>query len=300
MTDADALRFPRFEPHWPERRLPRGTPGLTIVRNQKVFGRLHSPGGEVFSGLTTDTLVSPTTLEANTYTVNVNAAGDSAAIFTGSYSLSKDQTYTAIIWGRQSSLRVSTIGEAEDTNNIADGNTRIRMFNATLDSGTVDIYVTTADVDPADVSPTQSGLTSGTLGGFRELTAKTYRIRVTGTGDPADVRLDIPSVTLAAKTYYTLAITEAGEGGVLLNGTLIAQQSTATSVKNNKARVRMAAVRCHRAGAACRPRAARRHGRCRTRRPRCAWPPASATSASSPPRWARRPWCRTGARPRSA
>jgi len=26
--------------------VPRGTPGLTIVRNQKVFGRLHSPGGE--------------------------------------------------------------------------------------------------------------------------------------------------------------------------------------------------------------------------------------------------------------
>ena len=202
---------------------------------------LYTGTTKVFSGLTTDTLVSPTTLEANTYTVNVNAAGDSAAIFTGSYSLSKDQTYTAIIWGRQSSLRVSTIGEAEDTNNIADGNTRIRMFNATLDSGTVDIYVTTADVDPADVSPTQSGLTSGTLGGFRELTAKTYRIRVTGTGDPADVRLDIPSVTLAAKTYYTLAITEAGEGGVLLNGTLIAQQGAKTTVKNTNARMRVAA-----------------------------------------------------------
>jgi acyl-CoA dehydrogenase len=26
--------------------VPRGTPGLTIVRNQKVFGRMHSPGGE--------------------------------------------------------------------------------------------------------------------------------------------------------------------------------------------------------------------------------------------------------------
>jgi len=26
--------------------VPRGTPGLTIVRNQKVFGRFHSPGGE--------------------------------------------------------------------------------------------------------------------------------------------------------------------------------------------------------------------------------------------------------------
>ena len=34
--------------------VPRNTPGLTIVRNQKVFGRMHSPGGEAelrFDGL---------------------------------------------------------------------------------------------------------------------------------------------------------------------------------------------------------------------------------------------------------
>lgn len=194
-----------------------------------------------FTALTTDSMATAVSLEANTYTVNVKANGDAAALFTGSYSLSKDQNYTAIVWGRQSSLRVSTIGEAENTDDIATGNTRIRMFNATLDSGTVDVYVTTADVDPADVSPTQSGLTAGTLGGFRELTAKAYRIRVTGSGDPSDVRLDIPEITLAAKTYYTMVITQAGTGGVLLNGTLIAQQGAKTTVKNTKARVRVAA-----------------------------------------------------------
>lgn len=202
---------------------------------------LYTGDTKQFTALATDTLATAISLEANTYTVNVKANNDAAALFTGSYSLSKDQNYTAIVWGRQSSLRVSTIGEAENTDDIATGNTRIRMFNATLDSGTVDVYVTTADVDPADVSPTQSGLTSGTLGGFRELTAKAYRIRVTGSGDPSDVRLDIPEITLAAKTYYTLAITQAGSGGVLLNGTLIAQQGAKTTVKNTNARVRVAA-----------------------------------------------------------
>lgn len=202
---------------------------------------LYTGDTKQFSALATDAMSSTTSLEANTYTLNVKAANDAAALFTGSYSLSKDQTYTAIIWGRQSSLKVSTIGEAENTDDIASGNTRIRMFNATLDSGTVDVYVTTADVNPVDVSPVQSGLTSGTLAGFRELTAKEYRIRVTGTGDPSDVRLDIPAVTLAAKTYYTLVITQAGSGGVLLNATLIAQQGAKTTVKNTNARVRVAA-----------------------------------------------------------
>ncbi len=194
-----------------------------------------------FSALTTDTLASNVSLEAATYTINVKAANDAAALYTGAFSLSKDQNYTAVVWGRQASLRVSTIGETEDAAGIAEGNTRIRMFNATLDSGTVDVYVTTSDVDLNDVPPTQPTLTAGTLAGFRELTAKSYRIRVTGPGDPNDVRLDMPVAALANKKFYTLVLTQAGNGGVLLNGTLIEQQGARVSAKNNKARVRLAA-----------------------------------------------------------
>lgn len=194
-----------------------------------------------FSALTTDTLASSVSVQANTYTVNVKAAGDAASLFTGSYSVAKDMSYAAVIWGRKASLRVYTIGESEDTANLGTGNTGIRMFNATLDSGTVDVYVTEADVDISTVSPTQSGLTSGSLAGFRELTGKSYRIRVTGTGDPSDVRLDIPDVALAAKTYYTLILTQSGAGGVLLNATLLAQGGGKTNVVNTKARVRVVA-----------------------------------------------------------
>ncbi len=202
---------------------------------------LYTGTTKQFSALVTDTMASGITLDANTYTVNVNAANDPTAIFTGQYSLSKDQSYTAVVWGRQSSLKVSTLGESEDTNNIASGNTRIRIFNATLDSGTVDVYVVTSDVDPSTVAPTQSSLTGGTLAGFRELTAKSYRILVTGAGDPSDIRLEIPNVALASQTFYTLVITQAGGGGVLLNSTLIPQGGASTAYKNTSARVRVAA-----------------------------------------------------------
>jgi hypothetical protein len=63
---------------------------------------------------------------------------------------------------------------------------------------------------------------------------------VTGAGDPNDLRLDIPSITLAEKKYTTIVLT-AGASGVLVNGTLIQQQGTATALKNNKARVRVVA-----------------------------------------------------------
>ena len=203
---------------------------------------LYANDGKQFGALTPDTLAPGVSLESNTYTLTVKPAGDSTVLFTGSYSLSKDQSYAAVVWGRQSALRVSTLGESEDPANVADTDSRIRILNATLDSGTFDIYVTAPDVNPADVPPVQSALTGGSLSGFRTLPATSYRIRVTGAGNPDDVRLDMPTVALAAKSFNTLVITPAGTGGVLLNGTVIQQGSvTPVSVKNTQARVRVAA-----------------------------------------------------------
>jgi hypothetical protein len=59
-------------------------------------------------------------------------------------------------------------------------------------------------------------------------------------GDPNDVRLDVPAFTLADKKHNTLILT-AGGSGVLVNGTQLEQQSTGTSLKNTKARVRVVA-----------------------------------------------------------
>ncbi len=223
-----------------------GSGGDTKIRALNLTSDLPSAdlyAGDVkqFSTLNTDTLADTITLVANTYTINVKAAGDSASLFTGSYTLSKDQAYTAVIWGRRASLRVSTLGESEDPANVATTDTRIRMFNATLDSGTLDVYVTEADDDISSLAPTQASLTSGSLAGFRTLSAKSYRIRVTGAGDPSDVRLDIPDIALSAKTFYTLVVTPSGDGGVLLNGTLIAQGGAKVTNNNTQARVRVVA-----------------------------------------------------------
>jgi hypothetical protein len=195
-----------------------------------------------FSAVTTDSLAPNVSFDASTYTLNVKTAGDSASLLTGSYSLAKDQNYTAVVWGRQTALRVSTLPENENADNITVANTaRVRVFNATIDSGTLDVYVTAATTDLAETTPTQAAITAGSLAGFRDISAGTYRLRVTGTGDPADVRLDVPAVTFKDKQFTTLVVTATGSGGVLLNGTLIVQQGDKTSFKNTKARVRLAA-----------------------------------------------------------
>jgi Domain of unknown function (DUF4397) len=222
-----------------------GGNGTTTVRALNLTSDLASidiftGDTKQFAALTTDTLAPNASFEANTYTVNVKRAGDAATLLTNSNSLSKDQNFTLIVWGRETALRLSALPESETTE-IGVGNSKVRVFNATVDSGTLDVYLTSSTADITDAAPTQSGVTGGSLAGFRDVSAGTYRLRVTSSGDPSDVRLDVPAVTLKEKQYATLVVTAAGTGGVLLNGTLIAQQGDKTSFKTNKARVRLAA-----------------------------------------------------------
>ncbi len=193
-----------------------------------------------FTGLTQETLVAYKGVEAKEYTLRVRKTGDGTALLSGSYSLGKDQNYTAVIWGRETALRLNTLPENENNDNIGSGNSRVRTFNATTDTGAVDVFFTSATAELSETAATQTAIGSGTLAGFRELSAGTYRLRVTGAGDPTDVRLDVSGVVLVAKQHYSLVLT-AGAGGVLLNGVLIQQQSTATVARNTKARVRLVA-----------------------------------------------------------
>jgi hypothetical protein len=201
---------------------------------------LYTDTTKQFSAVATDALGSYSGVGAATYTLKVNRAGDGTTLLSGSYTLSKDQHYTAVVWGRETALRLSTLPEDEDNNNITTGNSRLRIFNATTDTGALDVFVTSSTADIGETSPTQGALASGSLSGFRDLSAGTYRLRVTGVGDPNDVRLDVPAFTLADKKHNTLILT-AGGSGVLVNGTQLEQQSTGTSLKNTKARVRVVA-----------------------------------------------------------
>ncbi len=202
---------------------------------------LYTGDTKLFGGVATDALTTSSAIDANTYTLNVKNSGDGATLLTGSYSLSKDAHYTAVVWGRQTALRLSTLPEDENAANITDANnTRVRMFNATTDTGTLDVYLTSATADLGETAATQSQLATGGLSGFREISQGTYRLRVTGAGDPNDLRLDIASITLAAKKFNTIVFT-GGAGGVLVNGTLIEQQGAVKALKNTKARVRVVA-----------------------------------------------------------
>ncbi len=195
---------------------------------------------EAFQGVDTDTVSSSTTFDAGTYTLKVRPAGSSTNLLSQSHSLSKDQHYLAVVWGRQSAPRLSTLSEDGDNSDISSGNTRLRVMNATIDSGPVDVYLTGSDADLGDSTATVASVASGGISAFREFSAGTYRLRVTGAGDPADVRLDVAVVSLSALQHATLIVT-AGTSGVLVHGAVVPQLGTLALSKNQQSRVRLVA-----------------------------------------------------------
>jgi Domain of unknown function (DUF4397) len=195
-----------------------------------------------FSALAPDTVATSISFEANTYSMVLKKANDAQPLLTRSFSLAKDQNYTAVVWGRETAPNISALPEDEviDNSVVPENTARVRFFNATTDTGSLDVYITAAGTELGSAQPNQTALTSGSLSGFRDVAAGTQRLRVTGAGDPNDVRLDIPNFTVAGRKFFTLVLT-AGAGGVLVNGTLIEQRGAVTTLKNANARVRMVA-----------------------------------------------------------
>jgi len=193
-----------------------------------------------FSALAADTLSDNQSLNDQAWTLKVKKAGDTTTLLSNSFTLGKNKHYTAVVWGRESAPRLTTLAEDETDSAIATGASRLRVLNATLETGLLDVYVTATAADLAATAASIANVTAGEPSSFRDLSTGTFRLRVTGAGDPADVRLDIAEFVLAEKKHATLLLTS-GSGGVLINGRTIQQQGASTAQKNTQARLRVAA-----------------------------------------------------------
>lgn len=196
---------------------------------------------KVVSATAQDTLSPFVSVDTDSYDVDVLAAGGSTALNTSTRTLAAGEHYTAVVWGRESALMLSTLPEDGDEDDITSGSARLRVFNATTDVGALDVYLTRSDTALEDTTPHLSSVASAGLSSYASLTSGTWRLRITGAGDPADLRLDIPSITLADKKFNTLVLT-AGSGGVLVHASLyVQQQAGLTTARNTQARLRVLA-----------------------------------------------------------
>lgn len=145
-------------------------------------------------------------------------------------------SYTYISYGFAGAVRTTLLQEAETA---PDANkAKLLVLNLAPDAGALDVYVTSANDALDTATPMTSNLQGGAGSGYNQINSGTFRVRVTGyTKKGADLRLDIPAVTLDSASVNTLILT-ATSGGVLVNGMHLVQKGAVNNFPNALTRVR--------------------------------------------------------------
>jgi hypothetical protein len=193
-----------------------------------------------FASAAIDALTGYVEVDDDTFDLELRSAGSSSTLLSNEQGFGEDLHYTLIAWGRAGAPRLWKLEENQDSDDIASGRGALRVFGATEDIGLLDVYLTAEATDLADATAQFSGIGEGNASGYAEISAGTYRLRVTGSGDSDDLRLDLAGVTVTAATYSTLVLT-AGSGGTLVHASLLAQQGALNTQRNAKTRLRFVA-----------------------------------------------------------
>ncbi|MEP6739487.1 MAG: DUF4397 domain-containing protein [Caldimonas sp.] len=207
-------------------------PSLTLLANTSA-----SVGATAI-----DTVSAYSGVDAGSPTLQLNDATSGTALATTVPSLAKDAHYTVLAYESGGAVKTAVI--AEDTAAPTAGTAVLRVFDAATDSGAIDVYVTDPAVDITTLSsPTFTFVSSSSTQAsvFLSFAPGTYRVRVTGAGNTADLRLDIASITLASQQLATVVLTPT-IGGTLANGSVLLQQGAYTASRNTNARVRLFAA----------------------------------------------------------
>jgi Domain of unknown function (DUF4397) len=184
-----------------------------------------------------DTVSGYSGITSGSPSLQVNDATTGTVLATTAPSLASDQHYVVIAYESGGTVRTAVI--QEDTAAPSTGTAILRVLNAASDAGAVDVYVTDPATDISTLSSPTFSFTSPTASGFLSFAPGTYRLRVTGSGNTADLRLDILSFTLASQQIATAVLTPT-IGGTLDNGSILTQQGVYTAARNTSARVRLA------------------------------------------------------------
>jgi hypothetical protein len=175
---------------------------------------------------------------SGTVTVKATNTGSANALASASPAFEKDISYTVVTWGLAGANQTFYFpdNEAAPTAGLA----KVRLFNTAIDAGALDLYLTASDTDLGSTTPVASAISGGRFSSYTEVTAGTYRLRVTANGSKTDVRLDLPAVTLNALDINTI-ITQPSQGGLLVHGLQMLQQGALASNPNTQARARVVA-----------------------------------------------------------
>jgi hypothetical protein len=168
----------------------------------------------------------------------LTASGSTTELLHQNRTLGSGKKYTLVAYGANGLLRSSLMTDDEAA--ADSGKTKFSVLNASTDA--LDVYLTGADETLEGAAPVVPGAAGNAAQtGFTSVTAGTYRLRVTGAGDTADIRMDVPSIVLDSTKVLTLVLVP-GNGGVLVHAVGVVQDGAVTAYLNTQARLRLVAA----------------------------------------------------------
>jgi hypothetical protein len=203
---------------------------------------LLANGSLALSATASDSVSGYAGVASGSPALQVNDSATGSALATLAPSVAGSGHYVVIAYESGGVLRTTVI--AEDAAAPVAGTASLRVFDAATDAGAIDVYITDPATDITTLtSPTFTFAASASLqaSGFLSIAPGTYRVRVTGSGNPLDLRLDMPAVTLTNQQVAALFLAPT-IGGTLVNGAALVQQGAYTAGRNTSARVRLAAA----------------------------------------------------------
>jgi hypothetical protein len=215
-------------------RLLNASPGYTSL-DLYANGEDDDTDQQRIAAVAFDSVSAYTQIDSGTYNVKFKRASVTSTLQTLSAQQLADDTHsTFIAFG--STGHFSAVQLSDDVTAPDSGLVKVQLLNA-AEAGTLDVYLTESSVSLDDATPVFAAVTPAGTGALTTIDSGDYRLRVTGSSDPDDLRLDVPVITLDSKEVVTLILT-ATEGGVLVNVLLLPQQGNITRFANTKARVR--------------------------------------------------------------
>ena len=194
------------------------------------------------TGTLTDTISSYVAPGSGSDTLQINDSGSGTVLATTVPTLTAGSHYTVVAY--EAGGAVKTVVLSEDFTTPVSGSAELRVYEVAPSAGKLDVYITDPATDLSTVtSPTYSFIT-GVTTPLLTLSPGNYRVRITGYGNKADLRMDTGAstpVTLTNQEIVTVLATPAA-GGVLLNGSTIIEQGAYTASRNTNTRVRLAAA----------------------------------------------------------
>ncbi|MCV2367881.1 DUF4397 domain-containing protein [Roseateles oligotrophus] len=175
-------------------------------------------------------------VDTSATTSQIQTTGIGTTVASLAPSLNKGSNYTMIAYGWAGAVHTSMLQEDQEL--AASGKAKLLVMNLAPDAGTLDFYLSVVGDSLDNEAAVASSIAGGLTSGFNTINSGSYRLRITSAGKKDEVRLDIPSLTLASTGVATLIVTS-NEGGMLVNGILLQQKGESSNFLSADARVRV-------------------------------------------------------------